>query len=95
MDEQETRSGIGIWPWIAACFAAMALTVRIIIMLRHPGGDGRPSANFHPWILWGGLPALAVSALALVMARRAKQPQGALIAGFVVFFNILMVFISL
>ncbi|MBS1766375.1 MAG: hypothetical protein JST05_03095 [Acidobacteria bacterium] len=95
MDEQETRPGTGAWPWIAACAAAVALVVRIIIMLRHPGGDGRPSANFHPWILWGGLPALVVSAIAFAMARRAKQPQGALIAGFVVFFNILMVFISL
>lgn len=95
MDEMETRPGIGAWPWVAACAAAIALTARIVVMLRHPGGDGRPSANFHPWILWGGLPALAVSALAFGLARRAKRPQGALVAGFVIFFNVLMVFISL
>lgn len=95
MDEPGTRQGTGRWPWIAAGGAALALGARIVVMLRHPGGDGRPPADFHPWILWGGLPALALSAAAFLMARRAKQPQGLLIAGFVLFFNTLMIFISL
>lgn len=95
MGETETRQGIGTWPWMAMVAGALALTARIVVMLRHPGGDGHPSANFHPWILWGGLPALALSGAALLAARRAKQPQGALVAGFVTFFNALMIFISL
>jgi len=95
MGEAETRQGIGNWPWVAAAGAAIALVVRVIHMLRHPGGDGVPAADFHGWILWWGLPATALSALALLMARRGKRPQGALIAGFVMFFNVLMIFISL
>ncbi|HXC17708.1 MAG TPA: hypothetical protein VNV60_09730 [Holophagaceae bacterium] len=95
MDEAETRPGIGTWPWAAMAGGALALTARIVVMLRHPGGDGNPSANFHPWILWGGLPALALSLLSFFFARRAKQPQGLLMAGFLMFFNALMIFISL
>ncbi|HET6330856.1 MAG TPA: hypothetical protein VFF76_08730 [Holophagaceae bacterium] len=95
MGEAETRQGIGTWPWVAMSGGALALAARIVVMLRHPGGDGNPSANFHPWILWGGLPALALSIIAFLAARRAKQPQGALMAGFVAFFYLLMVFISL
>ena len=95
MGEAETRQGIGAWPWIAMAGGALALAARIVVMLRHPGGDGNPSANFHPWILWGGLPALGLSLLAFFFARRAKQPQGALMAGFLMFFNALMIFISL
>ncbi|MBS1784086.1 MAG: hypothetical protein JST24_01510 [Acidobacteria bacterium] len=87
--------GIGAWPWIAGAGSALALAWRIVEMLRHPGGDGRPSANFHPWILWWGLPALGLSLLAFLLSRRAKRPQGALMAGFLLFFNILMIFISL
>ena len=75
--------------------ALVALGARVAVMLRHPGGDGRPTADLHPWILWGGLPALALSALAFLLARRARQPQGMLVAGFVAVFNALMVFISL
>ena len=95
MGEAEARQGIGTWPWVAMIGALAALGARVVAMLRHPGGDGRPSANLHPWILWGGLPALLLSALAFALARRAKQPQGALVAGFVAFFNVLMIFISL
>lgn len=95
MGEAETRQGIGTWPWIAMAGGALALAVRIVVMLRHPGGDGNPSANFHPWILWGGLPALGLSLLAFFFARRANRPQGALMAGFLMFFNALMIFISL
>lgn len=95
MGEAETRTGIGTLPWLAMAGGAAALAARIVVMLKHPGGDGRPSANFHPWILWGGLPALALSVIAFLAARRAKQSQGALVAGFVAFFNVLMIFISL
>ena len=95
MGEAETRQGIGTWPWIAMAGGALALAARIVVMLRHPGGDGNPSANFHPWILWGGFPALLLSVIALLAARRAKQSQGALVAGFAAFFNVLMIFISL
>ena len=95
MGEVETRQNTGPWPWVAMTGVAIALAARIVVMLRHPGGDGRASANFHPWILWGGLPALLLSVVAFLIARRAKQPQGALVAGFVAFFNILMIFISL
>ena len=95
MGEVETRQGIGSWPWMAMAGGAMALAARIVVMLRHPGGDGRASADFHPWVLWGGLPALLLSVAAFLIARRAKQPQGALVAGFAAFFNILMIFISL
>ena len=95
MDGAEPRAGIGSWPWVALAGALVALGARVAVMLRHPGGDGRPPANLHPWILWGGLPALALSALAFLLARRARQPQGALVAGFVAVFNLLMVFISL
>lgn len=95
MGDTETRQGIGAWPWMAMVVGGLALAGRIVVMLRHPGGDGRPAANFHPWILWGGLPALVFSFAAFLLARRAKQPQGALVAGFVTFFNVLMVFISL
>ena len=95
MGEAETRQGIGAWAWAAIGGDALALAARIVVMFRHPGGDGNPSANFHPWIFWGGLPALAVSALAFLLARRAKRPQGALLAGFAAFFIVLMIFISL
>ena len=95
MGEAETRQGIGNWPWVAAAGAALALGARVVHMLRHPGGDGLPAADFHAWILWWGLPATALSGAAFLMARRAKQPQGALVAGFVAFFNVLMIFISL
>ena len=95
MDEAGTHRGIGSWPWLAMAGGAIALAARIVVMLRHPGGDGRASADFHPWILWGGLPALLLSVVAFLIARRAKRPQGALVAGFVAFFNILMIFISL
>jgi len=95
MSDAETRPGIGSWPWIAMAGGALALAVRIVVMLKHPGGDGRSTANFHPWILWGGLPALALSGIAFLSAKRAKQPQGLLLAGFVAFFNALMIFISL
>lgn len=95
MGEAEPREGIGAWPWVAMGVAGVALTVRIVIMRLHPGGDGLPSANFHPWIFYAGLPALALSVVALLLARRARQPQGALVAGFVTFFNLLMIFISL
>lgn len=95
MAETETRPGIGSWPWVALAGAALALGARVAVMLAHPGGDGRTPPDLHPWILWGGLPALALSALAFLLARRAKQPQGALVAGFVAFFNALMIFISL
>ena len=95
MDGAERRPGIGRWPWVALAGALVALAARIAVMLRHPGGDGRPAADLHPWILRGGLPALALSALAFLLARRAKQPQGALVAGFVAVFNLLMIFISL
>jgi hypothetical protein len=80
---------------MAMAGALAALAARIAVMLRHPGGDGHPSADLHPWILWGGLPALLLSALAFAAAHRAKRPQGALVAGFVAFFNVLMIFISL
>ena len=95
MDGAERRPGIGTWPWIAMAGALIALGARVAVMLRHPGGDGRPVADLHPWILRGGLPALALSGLAFLLARRAKQPQGMLVAGFVAVFNALMVFISL
>jgi hypothetical protein len=95
MGEAETRPGIGFFPWVAMAAGALALAARIMVMLKHPGGDGRPSANFHPWILWGGLPALGLSVIAFLVARRAKQSQGTLAAGFVAFFNLLMIFISL
>jgi hypothetical protein len=95
MDQGEGGQSIGAWPWIAASGAGAALAARVVVMLRHPGGDGRPAADFHPWILWAGLPALALSALAFAAAMRAKRPQGALVAGFVAFFNALMIFISL
>ena len=95
MADAAPRQGIGTWPWVAMAGALVALGIRIGLMLAHPGGDGRPTANLHPWILWGGLPALALSLLAFLLARRAGQPQGALVAGFVAFFNALMIFISL
>ena len=95
MGEAEIRPGIGILPWAAMAGSAVALAARIAVMLRHPGGDGAPSADFHPWILWGGLPALGLSLLAFSFARRARRPQGALMAGFLMFFNALMIFISL
>lgn len=95
MGDAETRQGIGSWPWVAMAGGALALAARTAVMLRNPGGDGRPAADFHPWILWGGLPALALAILAFLLARRAGQPQGALVAGFVAFFNALMIFISL
>ena len=95
MGEAETRQGLGAWSWTAMGGGALALAARVTVMLKHPGGDGKPSADFHPWILWGGLPALAISLIAFFMSRRAKRPQGTLIAGFVAFFNVLMIFISL
>ncbi len=95
LQDEDTRPGIGAWPWVAGVGFALAMALRIVEMLRQPGGDGRPSANFHPWILKWGLPALALSALAFFLARRAKRPQGALMAGFLLFFNVLMIFISL
>lgn len=95
MGEADTHRGIGSWPWVAMAGGAIALAARVVVMLRYPGGDGRISANFHPWILWGGLPALLLSGAAFLIARRAKQPQGVLMAGFAAFFNILMIFISL
>ena len=90
-----TGVGIGTAPWVAMGGALAALAARVVVMLRHPGGDGRPAANLHPWILWGGLPALVLSAAAFLLARRAQRPQSALVAGFVAFFNVLMIFISL
>lgn len=95
MGDAAPRQGIGIWPWVAMAGALAALGVRIGLMLAHPGGDGRPTANLHPWILRAGLPAFALSLLAFAASRRAGRPQGALVAGFVAFFNALMIFISL
>lgn len=95
MSDEETRPGIGAWPWVSMAGGALALAARIVLMLKHPGGDGTPSADFHPWILRFGLPALALSFLAFFLAQRAKQAQGALLAGFLMFFNALMIFISL
>ncbi len=95
MGDAETRGGIGTWPWVAMAGSLLALAARITILLRHPGGDGLQPANLHPWILKAGLPALALSGVAFFAARRAKQPQGGLLSGFVLFFNALMIFISL
>ncbi len=95
MGDAETRQRIGIWPWVAMVGSLVALGVRITVLLQHPGGDGRAPANLHPWIVWGGLPALALSVFALFASRRANQPQGTLVAGFVAFFTAIMMFISL
>ena len=95
MKDEESLPGIGAWPWIAGGGSLLAMAWRIVEMLRQPGGDGRPTANFHSWILWCGLPALLLSAFAFWMARRSKRPQGALMTGFLLFFNVLMIFISL
>ena len=39
MGEAETRPGIGFLPWVSMVAGALALAARIVVMLKHPGGD--------------------------------------------------------